>query len=120
MSIRPAEGKEEDANKFNWETPFIISPHNASRLYLGANRLYRSDDRGNSWKPVSPDLTRKTDRNLLPVMGKVWPPEAVAQHQSTATWGNISSVTESRKKEGMLIAGTDDGNVQVSLDGGAN
>jgi len=53
-------------------------------------------------------------------MGKVWSPEAVAQHQSTATWGNISSVTESRKKEGMLIAGTDDGNVQVSLDGGAN
>jgi len=120
VSIRPAEGKEEEANKYNWETPFIISPHNASRLYLGANRLYRSDDRGNSWKPVSPDLTRKTDRNLLPVMGRVWSPEAVAQHQSTATWGNISAVTESRKKEGMLIAGTDDGNVQVSLDGGAN
>src|SRR5262245_63683174 len=53
-------------------------------------------------------------------MGGVWPPEAVAQHQSTATWGNISAVSESRKKEGMLIAGTDDGNVQVSLDGGAN
>ena len=120
VSIKPAEGKEEDANKYNWETPFIISPHNASRLYLGANRLYRSDDRGNSWKAVSPDLTRKTDRNLLPVMGKVWSPDAVAQHQSTATWGNISAVTESRKKEGMLIAGTDDGNVQVSLDGGAN
>jgi photosystem II stability/assembly factor-like uncharacterized protein len=120
VNIRPVEGKEEDANKFNWETPFIISPHNTSRLYLGANRLYRSDDRGNSWKPVSPDLTRKTDRNLLPVMGKVQSPDAVAQHQSTATWGNISSVTESRKKEGMLIAGTDDGNVQVSLDGGAN
>jgi photosystem II stability/assembly factor-like uncharacterized protein len=120
VSIRPAEGKEEDANKYNWETPFIISPHNASRLYLGANRLYRSDDRGNSWKPVSPDLTRKTDRNLLPVMGRVWSPEAVAQHQSTATWGNISAVSESRRKEGVLIAGTDDGNVQVSLDGGAN
>ena len=119
-SIKPVEGKEDEANKFNWETPFIISPHNPQRLYLGANRLYRSDDRGNSWRPVSPDLTMKTDRNRLPVMGRVWPPEAVAQHQSTATWGNISAVTESRKKEGMLIAGTDDGNVQVSLDGGAN
>jgi hypothetical protein len=120
VGIKPVEGKEDEANKYNWETPFIISPHNPQRLYLGANRLYRSDDRGNSWKPVSPDLTRKTDRNQLPVMGRVWPPDAVAQHQSTATWGNISSVTESRKKEGMLIAGTDDGNVQVSLDGGAN
>jgi photosystem II stability/assembly factor-like uncharacterized protein len=120
VSIRPAEGKDEDALRFNWETPFIISPHNSSRLYLGANRLYRSDDRGNSWRPISPDLTRKTDRNLLPVMGRVWSPEAVAQHQSTATWGNISAVSESRKKEGVLIAGTDDGVVQVSLDGGAN
>ncbi len=120
VSIKPVEGKDEDALKYNWETPFIISPHNASRLYLGANRLFRSDDRGNSWRPISPDLTRKTDRNLLPVMGRVWPPDAVAQHQSTATWGNISAVTESRKKEGVLIAGTDDGVVQVSLDGGAN
>ena len=120
VSIKPVENREEEANKFNWETPFIISPHNASRLYLGANRLYRSDDRGNSWRAVSPDLTRKTDRDLLPVMGRIWPPDAVAKHQSTATWGNISAVSESPKKEGMLIAGTDDGNVQVSLDGGAN
>jgi photosystem II stability/assembly factor-like uncharacterized protein len=120
VSIRPVEGKDEDPLKYNWETPFIISPHNPSRLYLGANRLFRSDDRGNSWKPISPDLTRKTDRNLLPVMGRVWSPEAVAQHQSTATWGNVSAVSESRKKEGVLIAGTDDGVVQVSLDGGAN
>jgi photosystem II stability/assembly factor-like uncharacterized protein len=120
VSIRPVEDKDEDALKYNWETPFIISPHNASRLYLGANRLFRSDDRGNSWRPVSPDLTRKTNRNLLPVMGRVWSPEAVAQHQSTATWGNISAVSESRKKEGVLLAGSDDGQVQFSVDGGAN
>ena len=53
-------------------------------------------------------------------MGRVWSPEAVAQHQSTATWGNISTISESRKREGLLIAGTDDGVIQVSLDGGAN
>ena len=71
-------------------------------------------------KPVSPDLTRQTDRNMLPVMGRIWPPEAVAQHQSTATWGNISALSESRKREGLLYVGTDDGLVQLSLDGGAN
>ena len=120
VNIRPAEGKDEGALRFNWESPFIISPHNPTRLYFGANRLYRSDDRGNSWRAVSPDLTRQTDRNLLPVMGRVWPPEAVAQHQSTATWGNISAVSESRKRDGVLYAGTDDGVVQFSLDGGAN
>jgi photosystem II stability/assembly factor-like uncharacterized protein len=120
VSIRPVEGAGEPPLRFNWESPFIISPHNPSRLYFGASRLYRSDDRGNSWRAVSPDLTRQTDRNQLPVMGRVWPPEAVAQHQSTATWGNISAVSESRKREGVLYAGTDDGLIQVSLDGGAN
>lgn len=65
--------------------PFIISPHHPSRLYFGANKLFRSDDRGNTWRAVSGDLTRQADRNTLPVMGKVWPPEAIALHQSTAT-----------------------------------
>jgi photosystem II stability/assembly factor-like uncharacterized protein len=120
VNIRPVEGKGEAPLRFNWETPFVISPHAPPRLYFGASRLFRSDDRGNSWRPVSPDLTRQTDRNLLPVMGRIWPPEAVAQHQSTATWGNISSVAESRRREGLLYAGTDDGVVQVSIDGGAN
>jgi photosystem II stability/assembly factor-like uncharacterized protein len=120
VSIRPVEGKGEAPLRFNWESPFVISPHAGSRLYFGASRLFRSDDRGNSWRAISPDLTRQTDRNLLPVMGRIWPPEAVAQHQSTATWGNISTVAESRRREGLLYAGTDDGLVQVSIDGGAN
>ena len=120
VNIRPVEGKGEPPLRFNWEAPFIISPHNPSRLYFGANRLFRSDDRGNTWRAVSGDLTHQTDRNMLPVMGKVWPPEAVAQHQSTATWGNISALAESRRREGLLYVGTDDGLVQISLDGGTN
>jgi photosystem II stability/assembly factor-like uncharacterized protein len=120
VQIRPAEDRGESALRFNWETPFIISPHSPTRLYFGASRLFRSDDRGNTWKPISPDLTRQTDRNTLPVMGRIWSPEAVAQHQSTATWGNISALSESRKREGLLYVGTDDGLVQISLDSGAN
>jgi len=120
VSIRPVEDRGEPALRFNWESPFIISPHNPARLYFGASRLFRSDDRGNSWKPVSPDLTRQTDRNTLPVMGRVWSPDAIAQHQSTATWGNISALSESRKREGLLYVGTDDGLIQFSYDGGAN
>ena len=120
VSIRPVEDRGEPALRFNWESPFIISPHSPSRLYFGASRLFRSDDRGNSWKPISPDLTRQTDRNTLPVMGRIWPPEAIAQHQSTATWGNISTVSESRRRDGVMIVGTDDGLMQVSIDGGAN
>jgi photosystem II stability/assembly factor-like uncharacterized protein len=120
VNIRPVEGRGEAPLRFNWESPFVISPHSPSRIYFGANRLFRSDDRGNTWRAVSPDLTRQTDRNMLPVMGRLWPPEAVAQHQSTATWGNISAVAESRRREGLLYVGTDDGLVQVSLDGGGS
>jgi len=119
VNIKPVENRGEPPLRFNWEAPFIISPHNPSRLYFGANKLFRSDDRGNNWKAISPDLTRQTDRNLLPVMGRVWPPEAIAQHQSTATWGNISALSESRKREGLLYVGTDDGLIQFSYDGGA-
>ena len=120
VSIRPVEGKGEPALRFNWESPFILSPHSATRLYFGANKLFRSDNRGNSWRVVSPDLTRQIDRNLLPVMGRIWPPEAVAKHQSTTTYGTITALSESRKKDGLIYAGTDDGNLQVTEDGGKN
>ena len=118
VSIRPVEGKGEPPLRFNWESPFIISPHSPTRLYFGANKLFRSDDRGHSWRAVSPDLTRQINRDLLPVMGRIWPPEAVAKHQSTTTYGTITALSESRKKEGLIYVGTDDGLVQVTEDGG--
>lgn len=118
VGIKPVEGRGEAPLRFNWESPFLISPHSPSRLYFGANRVLRSDDRGDSWTPVSGDLTRQIDRNLLPVMDRIWPPEAIAKHQSTSTWGNITALSESRKKEGLLYVGTDDGLVQVTEDGG--
>jgi photosystem II stability/assembly factor-like uncharacterized protein len=119
VSIRPVEGKGEPALRFNWESPFIISPHSPTRLYFGANRLFRSDDRGSSWRALGPDLTRQINRDLLPVMGRIWPPEAVAKHQSTTTYGTITTISESRKKEGLIYVGTDDGLIQVTEDGGA-
>ncbi len=118
IGIKPVEGRGEPPLRFNWESPFLISPHSPSRLYFGANRVLRSDDRGNSWTAISGDITRQIDRNQLPVMGKIWPPESIAKHQSTSTWGNITALTESRKKEGLIYAGTDDGLIQVTEDGG--
>jgi photosystem II stability/assembly factor-like uncharacterized protein len=120
VSIRPVERRGEPALRFNWESPFIISPHSHTRLYFGANRLFRSDDRGNSWTAISGDLTRQIDRNLLPVMGKIWPPEAVAKDQSTSTYGNITALSESAKQAGLIYVGTDDGLIQVTEDGGKN
>ena len=117
--IQPAEGKGEPPLRWNWDSPLIISPHAHTRLYFGANKLFRSDDRGDTWKPVSGDLTRQTDRNQLPVMGKVWGPDAVAKNQSTSFYGNIVSLAESPRKENLVYAGTDDGLIQVTQDSGA-
>ncbi|TAE30572.1 MAG: glycosyl hydrolase [Candidatus Kapaibacterium sp.] len=120
LGIKPIEGKGEEVLRWNWDAPLIISPHSPSRLYFAANKLFRSDDRGNTWKLVSPDLSRRLDRDKLPVMGKIQPADAVAKHASTALYGNISALAESPKKEGFIVVGTDDGLVQITDDGGKN
>ncbi len=119
VGIQPQEARGDVPFRWNWDAPFILSPHAPRRLYMAAQFLFRSDDRGSSWRKVSPDLTRQVQRNLLPVMGKVWGPDAVAKNTSTALYSNVSAIAESPRKEGMLWVGTDDGLVQVSEDGGA-
>jgi photosystem II stability/assembly factor-like uncharacterized protein len=120
VSIQPQPARGDPAMRWNWDAPVIISPHLNTRLYFGAQRLYRSDDRGDSWRAISPDLTRNLDRNQLPLMGKVWPVDAIQKNVSTALYDNISALAESPKQEGLIYAGTDDGLVQVTEDGGKN
>ncbi len=120
VDVKPQPGLGEPALRFNWDSPLLISPHSHTRLYFAAQKVFRSDDRGNTWRSVSPDLTRQIDRNKLKVMGKVWGADAVAKNASTSPYGNIVSLAESPKQEGLLYAGTDDGLIQVSEDGGAN
>ena len=119
LLLQPQEGKGEAPLRWNWDSPIIISPHSHTRLYFAANRLFRSDDRGDTWTAISGDLTRQIDRNKLPVMGKVWGPDAVAKSASTSFYGNIVALAESPKKAGLIYVGTDDGLIQVTADGGA-
>jgi photosystem II stability/assembly factor-like uncharacterized protein len=118
LVLQPQEGKGEPPLRWNWDSPIIISPHSHTRLYFAANKLFRSDDRGDTWKAVSGDLTRQINRNTLPVMGRVWEPDAVAKNQSTSLYGNIVALAESPKKEGLIYVGTDDGLIQITSDGG--
>jgi photosystem II stability/assembly factor-like uncharacterized protein len=120
LFIQPSEGKGEPLLRWNWDSPLIGSPHSHTRLYFAANKLFRSDDRGNTWKPISGDLTRQTDRNQLPAMGRVWGPDAVAKNQSTSFYGNIVALAESPKKENLIYVGTDDGLIQVTSDSGGS
>ncbi len=112
--------EEEESQRTNWDTPFIISPHSRTRLYFAGHRLFRTDNQGDDWKIISGDLTRKLDRNALPVMGKVWGPDAIGKNQSTALYGNASALAESPLKENLIYVGTDDGLIQITEDGGTN
>ena len=120
VGIAPIEGKDIESQRYNWDAPFIISPHSNTRLYFAGHKLYKSDNRGDDWKAISGDLSRSLDRNALPVMGKIWGPDAVAKNQSTALYGNASAVSESPKKAGLIYIGTDDGLIQVTENDGQN
>ena len=119
LDIKPREGAGEEALTWNWDSPLILSPHLHTRLYFAANRLFRSDDRGDSWTAVSGELSREIDRDQLEVMGQVWGVDAVARHASTSHYGSAVSLSESVLQEGALWVGTDDGRIQATDDGGA-
>jgi photosystem II stability/assembly factor-like uncharacterized protein len=105
----------------NWDAPYIISPHMATRLYWGSNYLYRSDDRGDNWTRISPDLTRGLDPTKIPIMGKLWDPvETVSWNTATTTLSDIVTIDESPLLEGLIYVGTDDGLLQITEDGGQN
>ena len=116
--IAPQAGPGEKQYRFNWNAPLIISPHNPKRLYFGAERVFRSDDQGSSWTAVSPDLSRGIDRNKLKVMDRIWGVDTVAKNKSTSFYGSLIIINESAKQEGLIYAGTDDGLVHVTEDGG--
>jgi photosystem II stability/assembly factor-like uncharacterized protein len=118
VDIKPQEAKEGPALRWNWDSPLLISPHNSKRLYYASQMLFRSEDRGENWTAISPDLTRQIDRNQLKVMGRVWGVDAVAKNASTSLYGNIVSLDESTKVQGLIYVGTDEGLVQITEDGG--
>ena len=95
LGIKPKPRKGEKDYRWNWDAPLLVSPHSHTRLYFAANKVFRSDDRGSTWKVISDDLTRQIDRNKLEVMGRVWPMDAVAKNASTSQYGTIVALDES-------------------------
>jgi len=118
-SIRPLE--ENDAApryRFQWNSPLIISPHDPKTIYYGGNHLFRSRDRGDSWEVLGEDLTTKQERDKLEILGKVVDDKTLSRHDGVVDWPCITAIAESPVKAGVLWAGTDDGNLQLSRDGG--
>lgn len=104
--------------RWNWSAPFKISPHDPATVYFGANVVFRSKNRGDSWERISPDLTRQVSRDELPLQGRIQPAGAIDLHASTALYGNLHALALSTVRRGLIAAGTDDGLVQVSRDDG--
>lgn len=120
VGIKPSPEKNEAAYRYNWDAPLLISPHNNKRLYFAANKVFRSDDQGTNWRVISNDLSQQIDRHTLPLMGKIWSVDAIAYDKSTSNYGNIVALDESPLQENLLYAGTDDGLIHVSENGGGN
>ncbi|MBN2215119.1 MAG: hypothetical protein JW723_12825 [Bacteroidales bacterium] len=116
--IKPQERENELTYKWNWDTPLILSHFSNNRLYMAANKVFMSEDRGDSWKVLSGDLTAQKDRNDFRVMGKFWSSDAVAKDVSTSQYGTLVSLAESPLKKGMLYTGSDDGVIQITEDNG--
>ncbi|HVX40812.1 MAG TPA: hypothetical protein VHB25_14675, partial [Gemmatimonadaceae bacterium] len=110
-------GEAGDQYRFNWNTPVILSPHNPDIVYMGGNRVFKSYDRGTSWV-ASPDLTKQVDRCNVAVMGVAGDKTQLSKNDGLSQYSTIISLSESPVMPGVVWAGTDDGNLQVSRDGG--
>ncbi|MDX1471370.1 MAG: glycosyl hydrolase, partial [Flavobacteriaceae bacterium] len=119
VGIQPRAKEGENAYRYNWDAPLVASRHSKGRIYFAANKVLRSDDYGNSWKEVSPDLTSQLDRNKLKVYDQIVSIDAVAKNQSTSLYGTIVALAESPLDENLMAAGSDDGLIQITEDGGA-
>ncbi len=117
--IRPQEDNDNAPRyRFQWNSPLMISPHAPHTIYYGGNYLFKSTDRGETWTRLGPDLTSGADRDKQPIMGKVPDEHTLSRDDGVVAWPCITAIAESPAKAGVLWVGTDDGNVQVSRDGG--
>ncbi len=116
--VQPQGAEGDPAERFNWDAPILVSPHKPTRIYHASQRLWRSDDRGDTWQAISPDLTRNEHRPHLKIMGRQWQWEAPWDLYAMSQYNTITAIAESPLVEGLLYVGTDDGLIQVSEDGG--
>jgi photosystem II stability/assembly factor-like uncharacterized protein len=118
--IRPQPEPSESQERFNWDAPILVSPHSQTRLYFASQRVWRSENRGDSWVAISGDLTRNQERITLPIMDRTWSWDSPWDVYAMSNYNTITSLAESPLLEGLIYAGTDDGLIQVTEDGGIN
>ncbi|HEX6874011.1 MAG TPA: hypothetical protein VF163_23160, partial [Micromonosporaceae bacterium] len=120
LMIRPQPGPGDPAERWNWDAPLLVSPHQPGRIYYGSQRLWQSDDQGSSWTPISGDLTLGRNRYEQKFFGRTWSVNSLFDHGAMSKYATTTAISESPVRAGTIAVGTDDGLVQVTTDGGRN
>jgi len=116
--IKPVPENPEEEYRWNWSCPVLISPHDPKTLYYGGNKLFKTTDRAHSWEVISPDLTKNQDWKKIPIMGVVRDENTLSRDDGVSHFGTLTTISESPLQAGLIYVGTDDGNVQMTRDGG--
>jgi photosystem II stability/assembly factor-like uncharacterized protein len=119
IGIQPQPAEGDPPERWNWDSPILVSPHNPDRIYYASQRLWRSDDRGDRWTAISGDLTQGLNRYEQRFLGRVWSVDALHDNAAMSKYATITAVAESPVQADVLVVGTDDGLIQASRDGGA-
>ncbi len=118
VGIRPQPAAGDAPERWNWDSPILVSPHQPSRIYFGSQRLWRSDDRGSSWTAISGDLTQGLNRYDQRYFGRTWSVDALHDNGAMSKYATTTAISESPVAAGTIVVGTDDGLVQVTTNGG--
>ena len=116
--VQPQAQAGEPHERFNWDAPILVSPHDPATLYFASYRVWKSTNRGDDWSPISGDLTRNEERLSLPIMGRKQSWDNAWDVGAMSNYNTITSLSESPLRAGLLYAGTDDGFIQVTANGG--
>lgn len=118
IKIKPTPAPDDEPERFNWDSPITISPHNSQTIYFGSQRLWKSTDRGDSWKAISKDLTTNTNRYELDMINKVPSIDALYDNGAMSLYATLTSIAVSPVKEGLVYTGSDDGMLYVTENDG--
>ena len=120
VNIKPRPAPNDPPERWNWDSPIIISPHNSKTLYFGSQRVWKSTDRGDSWTPISTDLTTNTNRYTLKMIDNVPSVDDLYDNGAMSKYATLTNLSESSIQEGLIYTGSDDGLIYSTTDGGAN
>ena len=118
IGIKPNPVDAEVPERWNWDSPILVSPHNNKRIYFGSQRLWKSETRGDDWEAISEDLTTNTNRYELSLMDRVWSVDDLYDNGAMSKYATLTTIAESPLQEGLLYTGSDDGLIHVSANGG--